>query len=207
MTQRWLPANLSLVLLSASCGTVSVISNPPEAEVSIVLPGKESLKPLGKTPLEVPISNLEGAVNQGTVVLVVDREGYVPQRFIVPNLGGGKLSIEATLSPFFDTNYQEFNNVIGKVLKAERLVLEKRLDEALATAKEIKAINENVAVAHEIEGTALFLKGDFANSRFAWIRALELDPNNHESRTMLDVVTSKLNPNGQKPAGNQSKNR
>ncbi len=150
------------------------------------------MMPLGKTPIEIPTSKLNEAVDKGSVVIVVDREGYLPQRFVVPNLTGGDLRVEATLLPMFDTNYQELNNVINMVLKAERLLLEKRLDEALVTANEIKKVNENVATAYEIEGTVQFLKNDYRASRFAWLRAVELDPNNPESRSMLGVVEQKL---------------
>jgi hypothetical protein len=191
-----------LAMYAVACGTVSVISNPPEAEVSIILPGKESLKPLGKTPLELEITKLEEAVDKGTVVIVVERDGYLPQRFVVPNLSSTSLNIEATLVPMYDTNYKELNDMISKVLNAERLVLEKRLDEALLTSNEIKSINENVAVAYEIEGTVYFLKSEFTKSRFAWLRAVELDPNNAESKTMLEIVEKKMGFTGkQKPIG------
>jgi len=193
---------LWIALYAVGCGTVSVVSNPPEAEVSLILPGKESLKPLGKTPLELEVTKLEEAVDKGTVVIVVERDGYLPQRFVVPNLSSTSLNIEATLVPMYDTNYKELNDMISKVLKAERLVLEKRLDEALVTSNEIKSINENVAVAYEIEGTVYFLKSEFTKSRFAWLRAVELDPNNAESQSMLEIVEKKMGFTGkQKPIG------
>jgi len=193
---------LWIALYAVGCGTVSVVSNPPEAEVSLILPGKESLKPLGKTPLELEVTKLEEAVDKGTVVIVVERDGYLPQRFVVPNLSSTSLNIEATLVPMYDTNYKELNDMISKVLKAERLVLEKRLDEALVTSNEIKSINENVAVAYEIEGTVYFLKSEFTKSRFAWLRAVELDPNNAESKSMLEIVEKKMGFTGkQKPIG------
>lgn len=182
----------TVVLLAGGCGSIAVKSTPPEAEVSVLLPGKETPKALGKTPYAADLSALEEVVNEGTIVIVVAKRGYVSQQFVVPNLSGGELEIEANLEPNLPANYQEVNRVVSLVLQAERYLFENRLKEALETAAEIKKINENVATAYEIEATAHFLGNDMEKSRFAWIRALELEPSNAEAQAMLAQVEAKL---------------
>lgn len=178
--------------LCTGCGTVAVRSSPPEAEVSVILPGKETAKTLGKTPYNTDLSSISEVVNEGTIVLVVEKRGYVPQQFVVPNLSSGALEIEANLLPNLPSNYQEVNKIIALTLKGERFLLENRLKEALETAEEIKKLNENISSAYELEATAQFLQNDFQKSRFAWVRALELEPNNPEAQTMLAQVEQKL---------------
>ncbi len=180
-----------LAAIFSGCGTMQVRSTPPEAEVGVILPGKESIKVLGKTPFVAEISDLEDMVNEGTIVVVISKQGYLPQNFVVPNLSG-KLEIEANLSPNIPGNYQEINNIVALVLSAERALMEKRFDEALNQVKELKKINQNISSAYELEGTALFLQKDLKNSRYAWIRALELNPNNPEARNMLALIEREL---------------
>lgn len=191
---------LALAPIGVACGTVAVRSSPPEAEVSVVLPGKETGKVLGKTPYTADLASLSELVNEGTIVLVVEKRGYMPQQFVVPNLSGGNLDIQANLLPNLPSNYQEVNKIIALTLKAERYILESRLKEALETAAEIKRLNENIATAYEIEATAHFLGNDLQRSRFAWIRALELEPNNPEAQTMLAQVEQRLGVKPQAPS-------
>lgn len=177
------------------CGTLAVKSSPPEATVGLILPNSEKPKLLGKTPLNADPSELSAAVNSGTVVIVVEKRGYIPQQFVVPNMSGGDLQIDANLKPNLPSNYQAINRIITLTLRAERQIIEKRFDEALKTAEEIKKINENVAAAYEVEGTVHLLKKDLENSRFAWIRALELEPDNPEGQKILASIEKKMGIN------------
>lgn len=201
MEGRWAIGRLLLAAASTmagmGCGSIAIQSSPPEAEVSVLLPGKETPRQLGKTPYTTDLDEVSEIVNEGTIVLVVSKRGYVSQQFVVPNLSSGDLVIEANLLPNLPSNYQEVNHIISRILAAERLLMENRLQEALDAAAEIKKVNENVAAAFEIEGAAYFLKNDLQKSRFAWIRALELEPNNPEAQTTLARIEEKL---GIKPA-------
>lgn len=181
-----------LIPLSISCGTVSIKSTPPEAEVGIVLADQEKPKSLGKTPLTMDLSDIEDAVNTGTIVVVVKKRGYVPQHFVIPNLSGGELDINAILSPNLPSNFQAINRIVTLTLRAEREIIQKRFDDAIKTAAEIKKINENVSSAYEIEGTVFFLQKKMKKSRFAWIRALELEPNNPEGQKILASIEKSL---------------
>ena len=61
----------------------------------------------------------------------------------------------------------------------------KQFDEALKTAAALKSINENIAVAFDIEGAAYLLKGEKEKSKIAWDRSLEIDPENPDTTKML----------------------
>ena len=176
----------SIALLG--CGTVSIVSSPPGADVEIIKPGKEIPQPLGKTPFESDLSGLVEIVNSGTVVVIIKKRGYEPQRFVVPNIPNGDLRIESYLLPNLPSNYKEVNAIISKVLAAERSILQDQFEDAERIANEILDVNSNVASAHEIKGTVYFLQKKYQKSRLAWIRALELDPNNPEAEGMLSKI-------------------
>lgn len=184
---------LALCLLVTNCaGSLKVISNPTDAQILLYKPGKEEPQPLGKTPFEASTGDLADAVNDGTIVIVVQKDGHFPKSFVIPNLMGGDLSIEANLSPSSTANYQQVNEIVAKLFQAERLLKEKRFDEALKTADEIKKINENVAAAYHIAASVYFLQNALEKSRFEWIRALELDPSSADAQKMLALIEKKM---------------
>lgn len=174
------------------CGTVSIRTTPPEAEVHILHAGKEETALLGKTPYESDVGAIGNMVNEGPIAIVVKKSGYIPQTYFLPNLFSGSLTIDATLIPNLPTNYSEVNRIVGLSFQGERYILQKRFDEAVKIAEEIKQINPNITSAYHLLGTVYFLKNEMKESRFAWIRALELDPNDPEAKTMLDIVEKKL---------------
>lgn len=180
-----------LGLFFSSCGTLEVKSTPPEVEVGLMLPGKETVKVLGKTPYTASASEMEDISNEGTVVLVLRKPGYIDQHFVIPNISGN-IAIEANLSPNLPSNYREINRIVALVLKGQKMIIDKRFDDLFKITSEIKKINENIASAYELDGAAYFLKKDLKNSRFAWIKVLELNPNNPEAQNMLALIEKKL---------------
>lgn len=178
------------------CGTIEIKSTPPEAEVYLYIPGKGEPKNIGKTPINEKVGKLSDWVNQGTIILTIKKQGFLEQSYIVPNLSQGDLKIQATLKTYASSEYKHINQIIALSFKAERLIIEKRLKEAIEVIKKIKELDENVAVAYQLMGTVLFLQKNLKDSRFEWVRSLELEPNNPESEKMLALINEKLKAGG-----------
>jgi hypothetical protein len=188
---------LNLVLALAgttclvSCGTVAVRSSPTGADITVMQPGKMDAKPLGKTPFEGKLSDLGTAANSGPIVIQIRKDGYIPQSLYVPNASGSRLEFDTNLKPLNPGSYEDMNKIIKLVLQAERQIMLKQVDEALKTATAIKAMNDNISVAWEIEGAAHFVKGDLSNAKIAWTRSLEIDPENPDTARMLQTIDEK----------------
>ncbi|MCX6130243.1 MAG: hypothetical protein NTX25_14420, partial [Proteobacteria bacterium] len=161
-------------------------------EIFVTVPGKAEARLLGKTPFESKVGALAEIANEGPISVVIKKDGYFSQSYFVPNLFSGGLSIDANLSPNVPTSYKEINRIVGLAFEGERYVLQKRFDDALKTVEEIKKLNPNIAVAFHLLGTINYLKNQYKESRFAWIRALELEPNDTEAKTMLELVEKKM---------------
>jgi len=181
--------------LLTGCGSVSIKSAPDAAEVLVMIPGKSDPKVLGKTPYEARISELGAAANAGPIVLQIRKNGYHPQFLYVPNASGGKLEFSTNLKPTLVSNYSDINRIIKLTLLAERQLQTKQLDDAIKTAQSLKLINENIAVAWDIEGAAYLLKGDRAKSKASWERSIEIDPENPDTTKMLNRMTAKESQN------------
>ncbi|MEI8024747.1 MAG: hypothetical protein WCI18_00230 [Pseudomonadota bacterium] len=178
------------VLTLTGCGSVSIKSAPDAAEVLVMIPGKSDPKVLGKTPYEARISELGAAANAGPIVLQIRKTGYHPQFLYVPNASGGTIEFSTNLKPTVISNYSDINRIIKLTLLGERQLQTKQLDEALKTAQSLKLINENIAVAWDIEGAAYLLKGDRIKSKLAWERSIEIDPENPDTAKMLNRMNT-----------------
>jgi hypothetical protein len=176
---------LALSFWTLGCGSVAIKSAPDNAEVLVMIPGKSEPKVLGKTPYEVKLSELGSAANAGPIIIQIRKTGFHPQFLYVPNVSGGKLEFSTNLKPTIISSYSDINKIIKLTLLGERQLQMKQFDEALKTAAALKLINENIAVAFDIEGAAYLLKGERQKSKIAWDRSLEIDPENPDTTKML----------------------
>jgi tetratricopeptide (TPR) repeat protein len=171
-----------------ACGTVAIRSNPSEAEVSLMQPGRSDPKPLGKTPYEGKLGDLGSAANSGPIVIQIKKPGFITQNLYVPNASGSRIEFDTNLKPINPGSFADMNKIVKLVLQAEREIMTKQVDEALKTAAAIKIMNDNIAAAWEIEGAANFVKGDLTKAKLAWQRSLEIDPENPETVKMLSTI-------------------
>jgi hypothetical protein len=182
---------LSLLTVQ-SCGTVAIRSNPSDAEILLMQPGRSDPKPMGKTPYEGKLSDLGSAANSGPIVIQIRKPGYVTQNLYVPNASGSRIEFDTNLKPVNPGSYADMNKIVKLILQAERQIMQKQVDEALKSAADIKTMNDNVAVAWEIEGAAYFVKGDLQKAKLSWLRSLEIDPENPETAKMISTIDEKL---------------
>ena len=185
-------AGLFNFLAFSSCGTVAIRSTPSDAEISLMQPGRSDPKPLGKTPYEGKLGDLGSAANSGPIVIQIKKPGFITQNLYVPNASGSRIEFDTNLKPVNPGSYEDMNKIVKLVLQAERQIMTKQMDEALKTAASIKAMNDNVSAAWEIEGAAHFVKGDLAKAKTAWLRSLEIDPENPDTAKMLSTIDEKL---------------
>lgn len=178
--------------LLISCGTVGIRSNPSEAEILVMQPGRLDPKPLGKTPYEGSLSDLGAAANSGPIIIQIKKAGFITQNLYVPNASGSRIEFDTNLKPINPGSFQDMNKIIKLVLQAEREIMTKQVDQALKTAEAIKSMNDNISAAWEIEGAANFVKGDLKKAKAAWLRSLEIDPENPDTAKMLSTIDKQL---------------
>jgi len=185
-------AALMLALAAYGCGTVEIQSEPRDAEVFAITQGQDKGEPLGKTPYKATLSELSKIVGSGPILLQIRKIGFQPQNVIVPDIPGGQLKIATDLKSNISEAYRDINRAVRLALRAEREILEKKFDAALATAQEIRKISENAVSAYEIEGAVLLLQGDLTKSLESWERSLAIDPDNTDARAMAQLIKERL---------------
>ena len=181
-----------IAVLTASCATVEITSEPRDAEVFILRPGQNSGKSLGKTPYQGKLSEIVGMAGEGPIILQLRKAGFMPQSIFVPNISGSDLKVSTIMPSSSTETYPDINRVVRLALRAEREILEKRFDAAVASAQEIRKINENATSSYEIEGAVYLLKGDLEKSLASWRKSLAISPDNADATGMVNLIEAKL---------------
>jgi tetratricopeptide (TPR) repeat protein len=179
---------LAAGLLATACASVSITSNPKGADIILAVPGQESGKIIGKTPLTSSVSDIASKTNSATLVVTLKKSGYQPHSFVIPNLGSGKLEIAASLQPVGAEDSQEINLAVRYILEAERQIIDKDFKGALKSIEKAKASNPNIAAAYMFEGIVHNLQNDKGKAVEAFTRALALDPTDAEIRALLAEI-------------------
>jgi tetratricopeptide (TPR) repeat protein len=180
--------------LPSGCASINVKSKPAGAELFLSVPGRDNPQLLGTTPYSKDLSEIKKLTNKSTIIITLKRSGYVSQNFVVPNLGGGQLEIEAQLQPIGSEDFSTINLAVRLVLEAERQILDKNLKESLKTLEKAKAANPNISAAYMFEGYVHILQNDKEKAREALYKALALDPQDTEVRSMLAEVGGSPEP-------------
>ncbi|NBW80331.1 hypothetical protein EBR21_01125 [bacterium] len=191
----------SAFCFASGCAHLKVVSQPPDADISVQVANSSVVKSIGKTPFDGDVSELAKTANGGPLTIQIKKQGYLPANILVPNLGG-KLLVEARLekNPFYSID--EVNKIVRLAFLAERQIFQKQYDEALKTADLLFTINENAAIVFQIRGVVKYVRGDFNGSRVDLMRCLELEGQNAEVKALLSTVEQKLGiKNGDSPAG------
>jgi tetratricopeptide (TPR) repeat protein len=176
------------IIFLSSCATVSITSRPTAAEVILAVPGQEAGKVIGKTPFTGPVSDIAKNANRSTLLVTIRKAGYRPYSVVIPNLGSGKLEIDASLQPVGADDSADVNLAIRYILEAEKEIIDKNFKNALKSLDKAKAANPNIAAAHMFEGIVYQLQNDKGKAKEALIRALALDPTDTEVRSLLNEI-------------------
>jgi tetratricopeptide (TPR) repeat protein len=182
---------VAVLLGSVACATVHVETVPSDAEVFLLVRGKEATK-LGKTPIDLSIGDLVKTENGDTITIRIEKKGFESIHFGIPNVRFSEISLRKNLNAVAECHVDNNNEIVSLALSAEKLISEQRFKEALAAVKRIQQLDAEVAVAYQLEGTVHFLNGKFQESYDAWKRALKINPNSSAVKQMMRLVESKV---------------
>lgn len=199
------PALLGVALyFLAACASVRIETVPGDAQVLLVVKGKESVK-LGKTPVDLQISDLVKTENGNAITIHIEKDGFESSYFGVPNVRFSEIKLVKNLKAVESCRPEHNNEIVSLVLAAEKMISEQRLKEALANVKRIQELDSEVAASYELEGTVQFMNGKFKESYQAWQKALKISPNSSSVKQMLRLTEEKAgiaNPKAAPPKAN-----
>lgn len=201
----------SLVLLClTSCipGMLSIKSTPDKAEVHSVSSNGTS-RVLGTTPLEIQIEDIFGP-NDQSARLVIQKPGMYRESIVIPKSALPanhdiqvkltkleKIEIEKIVGKECSSQEQyqcpsvekaDFSKLARGVATIQSLIAAKGYKDAEMQVNSLITSYPYVAVLHTLLGNSRYLARDFKGAHTAYTRALELDPQNVETRNILSKL-------------------
>lgn len=187
--------NILLIIVSAiliSCGHMSmqVNSNPPDATVTLVT--KTGSQPLGKTPLSITPEQLASAQNGFT--LEIAKEGFFEQRVVIEKRSmnsAGEIVAKLNPHPKFDFKKNDpdvkatIEEIARQVSTIQSMLVKRDFNQAEVMAKTLLTSYPNLAVGWNLLGNGYYLQGRYDEAAGHYLKALEIEPSNQETRDIL----------------------
>lgn len=191
------------VVSCSSSGEVVVRSEPTDAQVYIVDPKTGQNALLGQTP--VSFSKAERASKDSEVILLrIEKEGYQARSPSVSAFGGGTSFLDIKLMPAGVAKNEirdSFEKARQHIVMMQRMVVANRYSDALVEVEKVIELDPKNIEAYAAKGSIHYLMKDIESARFAWSKALELNPNYESVRSSLmelNALEAERKPSGVK---------
>lgn len=180
-----------LLLLAVSCGSRSSIkikSLPSGATVSAI-DSDGSIRTLGQTPFET---------NESMQSFVVEKEGYEGSRIFIGRLASQHYEYSLNLTPkALDPKVSDIKSqqerLAKNLAKANNLINRKRYSEAHSLLINMTSDYPYVSVTYDLLGNISYLQKDFRSAISHYQRSLEINPENVETKQVIDRLRSMTN--------------
>lgn len=195
-----------VVSLSGCTHLFKVQSEPIEADVFFVNPKTGDKKLVGKTPLEMPMSDIrekmgEDMVSGEFITVGVEKSGHVTQTFLLPAAQFGTLVTELTVPLKLGATPKEerfAKSVIDRLFLAQKFALSTQYERALIEVDKILADFPGFARALSMKASIYFAQKNFSESLKFYEQALAADPQMEDAVKMVAKV--KALQSGRDPA-------
>ncbi len=183
-----------------------VQSEPIEADVFFVNPKSQEKKLVGKTPLELPMSEVREKVGDEMVsgeffTVSVEKAGHVTQTFLLPAAQFGTLVTELSVPLVQGTTPKEerfAKSVLDRLFLAQKFALSQQYERALIELDKILSDFPGFARALSMKASIYFAQKNFSESLKFYEQALLSDPQMEDAVKMVARV--KAIQSGRDPA-------
>ena len=180
-----------ILILSLGCSSRSSIklkSVPDGANVSAV-ESDGSMRSLGKTPLET---------TESMQSILIEKEGFEASRIFVGALDSQNYEYSVKLAakvedPKVNDIKSRYERLAKSVAKANNLINNKRYSEADSLLLNLTNDYPYVSVGYDLLGNISYLQKDFKRAIGYYQKSLELNPENVETKQVLDRLRSMSN--------------
>lgn len=177
-----LPA-IALGLSGCATSTFSVVTEPLAADVFFRAPGEKEKKPLGKTPLTLPMSELRQTIGSAAsgeyFPVIIEKPGFVTETYFVPLSGFGtmltKVDVKLTASDR-DQDEKVARQLIDRLFLAQRFAQTQQFERAQIELDRILADHPRFSRAMTMRGAIYFAQKNYPESLKWYEEALKVDP-------------------------------
>lgn len=172
----------------SSGSSIKLKSFPEGANVSAI-ESDGGTRLLGKTPLES-----DGSMES----LLIEKEGFESTRIFVGRLQSQHYEYSVKLipkaeDPKFTDIKSRYERLAKSIAKANNLINNKRYSEAESLLGNITTDYPHVSVSYDLLGNISYLQKDFRRAINHYQRSIEINPDNSETKQVLDRLRSMTN--------------
>lgn len=179
-------------LLMESCSTTSSsikLKSSPEGANVLAIETDGSSRIIGKTPLET---------SESMQSILIEKEGFESARIFIGRLNSQNYEYSVKLTPKADdpklTDIKSrYERLAKSIAKANNLINKKRYVEAESLLINLTNDYPNVSVGYDLLGNISYMQKDFRKAINHYQRSLELNPENSETKQVLDRLRSMTN--------------
>jgi tetratricopeptide (TPR) repeat protein len=170
--------------------TVTVTSNPPDANVTLIT--KAGARQLGKTPLSLDADQL-GNVGDG-FTLEIAKDGHFQQRVVIEKRSlssAADVNVKLAQHPKFDFKKNDpdvkatIEQIVRNISSVQSMLVKRDYNQAEVLTKALLNEYPNLAVGWTLLGNTYYLQGRYDEAATHYQKALEIEPQNQETRDML----------------------
>jgi tetratricopeptide (TPR) repeat protein len=184
---------LALSLGACAANKFSVKSEPIDATVSLRDKGTGANKAIGKTPLEMPLSELKekvgDAIHTGEIfTIVVEKQGYVTQTFALPATGFGTMAtlVDVKLSQGeTPRETRAARDLLDRLFLAQKFALAQQYERAQIELDKILADFPEFPRALSMRASIYFAQKNWGESQKWYEAALKADPKMDDAVKMI----------------------
>jgi tetratricopeptide (TPR) repeat protein len=190
-----------LISIITSCAVtkqkIQIDSKPNKANISTFLSSTQQYKHIGNTPLMLNETELLKLIpkDQDFISLRVSKKGHAIEHIIIDRKLRSKLSYIANLNPieiWTDKDAELSSTIANKLATTVQVInkdiFKKNLKQALGKTEKLINQYPKAPVFYDIKGSILYLMGRKSESLASYARSLALNPDNVQSRKMIERI-------------------
>ncbi len=200
-----------LILSTVGCasGSISILTNPSDAEVYVVPISGGNGKLIGKTPLNKDANAIVEAVGgKKSAILRIKKQGYETTDILVtdltqsdlslskemrlPELEEYKLKTSAERAAELMKQQEDTNFAIDILFEAQRLIRDDNLNAAEAKLKESYLKNPSISATQEMLGGIYFMRKNYKAALRSYELAILANPANASASRMKSIIENLL---------------
>jgi tetratricopeptide (TPR) repeat protein len=181
---------VSVLFLQACSSSSSIkLKSVPDGAAVSAIESDGSSRLLGKTPLET---------SESMQSLLIEKEGFESSRIFVGSLKSQNYEYSVKLSPKAEdpkiTDIKSrYERLAKSIAKANNLINNKKYTEADSLLVNLTNDYPYVSVGYDLLGNISYLQKDFRRAIGYYQKSLELNPENVETKQVLDRLRSMSN--------------
>ncbi|MCB9060676.1 MAG: hypothetical protein H6622_04065 [Halobacteriovoraceae bacterium] len=171
-----------------------VTSNPAEAEVFVRSPDNQNYRKVGKTPIDMDISEFISAYSTSNNFFIkITKPGHEDFKALIARGNKTSIELDVRLDQSQDVVLmKKFDSIHKKLFESQRLIRIKSYDQAIKMLENIEIDFIPVSAVYEMLGSAFYLKKDFKNSLNYYRKAFSLNADNLDAYAMMAYLEKSL---------------